>query len=57
MAITDTACRQAKAAEKPYKLAAGDGLYQRAKNYLNRRLIVGRGLGKEPDGRSGRIGS
>lgn len=27
MAITDTACRQAKAAEKPYKIPAGDGLY------------------------------
>jgi integrase len=27
MAITDTACRQAKAGEKPYKIPAGDGLY------------------------------
>lgn len=27
MAITDTACKQAKPAEKPYKIPAGDGLY------------------------------
>ena len=27
MSLTDTAARQAKAAEKPYKLADGGGLY------------------------------